>query len=273
MKEPHIPVARPDFLEDISLTKTRKTVLEMKNKNHGVLRSFFYTAILTVSCSFASAQESSLSSASDPVPELLAQASRYALQYESMAAEFGPYDLRVTEPLLAAADLHVEAGNYLDALQGYEHALHITRISTGLFSEEQIPLVEKIIDCNVTTSNWPVVDEQFRYLQLLYSRVYEQGTEEWARGLAVVSDWHVLVINHGLATNSSDHLREAHRLLKTRLELAEQTAGTEEEEVLAVLRQNVRLTTHYLRMVERQSATEAHGVERLSLMDQVALTH
>jgi len=272
MNELHFPVARPDFLEDISHTKTRKTVLEMKNKNHGVLRTFFYTAILTVSCSFASAQGSSHSSASEPVPQLMAQASRYAQQYESLAAEFGPYDLRVTEPLVAAADLQVEAGNYLDALQGYEHALHITRISTGLFSEEQIPLVEKIIDCNVSTANWPGVDEQFRYLQLLYSRVYEQGSEEWARGIAQLSDWHVLVINHGLETNSSDHLREAHGLLKTRLELAEQAAGTDET-VLEVLRQNVRLTTHYLRMVERQSAQEALGGARLSLMDQVALTH
>jgi len=265
----HFFVARPDFLEDISCTKTRKTVLEMKNNKHGVLRTFFYTAILTVSCSFATAQGSSLTSASDTAPELLAQASRYALQYESMAAEFGPYDLRVTEPLVAAADLHVAAGNYLDALLGYQHALHITRISTGLFSAEQIPLVEKIIDCNVSTANWPDVDEQFRYLQLLYSRIYEPGSDEWARGLGQVSDWHVLVINHGLETNNPNHVREANDLLKTRLRMAEQTAGTDEE-VLAVLRQNVRLTTHYLRMAERRSAEEAFDGARLSLAEQIA---
>lgn len=243
----------------------------MNYKNHGVLRTFFYTAILTVSCSFASAQESSLSSAVDPVPELLAQASRHVMQYESMAAEFGPYDLRVTEPLVAAADLHVEAGNYLDALQAYQQALQITRISTGLYSAAQIPLVEKIIDCNASTDNWPAVDAQFRYLQLLYSRVYEPGSEGWARGIAQVSDWHVLVINHGLATNNSDHLHEAHELLTQRLQLAE-ASGNASDEVLAVLRQNVHLTTQYLRLAQRRSAEDAFGGGRLSLVDQVAWT-
>lgn len=269
MKTPHFPVAPPVFLEDISFTKTRKTVLEMNYKNHGVLRTFFYTAILAVSCSFASAQERSLSSAIDPEPQLLAQASRYAQQYESMAAEFGPYDLRVTEPLVAAADLHVEVGNYMDALQSYQQALHITRISTGLFSEEQIPLVEKIIDCNTATENWPAVDEQFRYLQLLYSRVYEPGSEGWARGIAQVSDWHVIVLNHGLKTNSEDHLREAHELLRLRLQLAEASENASEE-VLGVLRQNLQLTTHYLRLAQRQSAEEAFAGSKLSLAGQVA---
>jgi hypothetical protein len=269
MKVTHIPVAHPDFLEDISLTKTRKTVLEMKNKNHGITRTFFYTAILTISCSCAFAQDGSLPSVSDSAPDLLAQASRYALQYESMASEFGPYDLRVTEPLMAAADLQVEAGNYLDALLGYQQALQVTRISTGLYSEEQIPLVEKIIDCNVATGDWPSVDEQFRYLELLYSRVYEQGSEGWARGIAQLSDWHVLVINHGLETNNSDHLREAHGLLRQRLQLAEQSADTDAK-VLEVLRHNVKVTTHYLRMAERQSAESAFDGVRLSLVEQVA---
>jgi hypothetical protein len=206
---------------------------------------------------------------SDSAPDFLAQASRYALQYESMASEFGPYDLRVTEPLMAAADLQVEAGNYLDALLGYQQALQVTRISTGLYSEEQIPLVEKIIDCNVATGDWPSVDEQFRYLELLYSRVYEQGSEGWARGIAQLSDWHVLVINHGLETNNSDHLREAHGLLRQRLQLAEQSADTDAK-VLEVLRHNVKVTTHYLRMAERQSAESAFDGVRLSLVEQVA---
>ena len=269
MKAAYIPVAHPDFLEDISLTKTRKTVLEMKNKNHGITRTFFYTAILTISCSCAFAQDGSLPSVSDAAPDLLGQASRYALQYERMASEFGPYDLRVTEPLVAAADLHAEAGNYLDALTGYEQALQVTRISTGLFSEEQIPLVEKIIDCNVASADWPRVDERFRYLELLYSRVYEQGSEGWARGIAQLSDWHVLVINRGLETNNSDHLREAHGLLRQLLQLAEQSASTDKE-VLQVLRHNVELTTRYLRMAQRHSAEQAFDEATLRMVEHVA---
>lgn len=244
----------------------------MNKNNLGVLRTFFYTAILTASCSLASAQGSNLSSASAPAPESLSQTSRYGLQYESLAAEFGPYDLRITEPLVAAADLQVEAGNYLDALLGYEQALHITRISTGLYSAEQIPLVEKIIDCNVSTENWPRVDEQFRYLQLLYSRVYEPGTEGWARGIAQLSDWHVLVINHGLPTKSSDHLREAHDLLTQRLSLEEKSPAADAT-VLEVLRYNVDVTQHYLRMAERRSAHGAFDSSKGSLQDQIAWQH
>jgi tetratricopeptide (TPR) repeat protein len=244
----------------------------MNYKNDGFFRTFFYTAILTASCSFSHAQDDSLSSVPTAAPDLVGQAAQHVALVDDMATEFGPYDLRLTEPLLAAADLQAEAGLFTQALEGYQQALQITRINTGLYSEQQIPLVERIIDCHVSLADWPHVDEQFRYLQLLYSRVYEPGSEGWARGIAQISDWHVLVINHGLATDRQDHLKEAHELLTQRLEFSQTMPGVDER-VLEVLRRNVELTTHYMRLAARRSAQEAFDGARLSLVDQVAWTN
>lgn len=243
----------------------------MNYKNDGFLRTFLYTTILTAACSLAHAQEDGLASASVATPDPLAAAQRVAL-VSDMVAEFGAYDLRLTEPLLAAADLQVEAGLYSQALEGYQQALQITRISHGLYSEQQIPLVERIIDCHVSLADWPNVDRQFRYLQWLYSRVYEPGSDGWARGIAQISDWHVLVINHGLATGRQDHLKEAHELLTQRLAFTEKMQGVDER-VLEVLRRNVDLTSYYMRQAVRRSAQEAFDEARLSLVDQVAWTN
>ena len=41
------------------------------------------------------------------------------------------------------------------------------------------------------------------------------------RGLAQVSDWHLLAVNNGLAGDTLSHLRSAHRIYQQRLDLAE----------------------------------------------------
>ena len=136
-----------------------------------------------------------------------------------------------------------------------ERALHIIRINQGLYSEPQIPVVERLIKCNVAVENWEAVDENFRYLQFLYTRLFDQGGLRWDYGIAQVANWHVIAINNNLGTDRKEHLREANKLFKLRLIYAEQDESVGQD-VIDVLQHNVKYTAYHLRKQEEEIKTE-----------------
>src|SRR5690606_38217336 len=101
-------------------------------------------------------------------------ASAYLDQLLQLEVAYGPYDIRLAEPLQAAAAALEQSADPLQASQLYERALHVTRINDGLYSESQIAIVEKLIDCFALLEDWPQVDRNFRYLHLLYTKLYEK---------------------------------------------------------------------------------------------------
>lgn len=242
-----------------------------KNKYESMC-SFFIAGALACSCALAQAQthESSRLSSSAGLassePSLLAVDSlsptladkaipQFAALLESIESEFGPFDARLSEPLLSAADILARDGDYTQARAFLERALHVTRINTGLYNEAQIAIVERLIDCNVAEEAWEEVDGNFRYLQLLYGRLYERGSAQWQHGIGQVSDWHVIAINNNLGEDLSDHLREANKLFAQRLALAEER-GDVNEALLDVFRHNVATTAYHLRKREEGFASE-----------------
>ena len=175
-------------------------------------------------------------------------AQSYLDQILRFEMEYGPYDRRLAESLQAAAAKLEQNLDPLQASQLYERALHITRINDGLYSKSQIGIVKSLINCLATLEEWEVVDRHFRYLHLLYTRLYESGSVELDRGLAQISDWHVLAINNGIGSDREDHMREAIKLFRQRLALAEQFGHADEEEV-AFLQRNLAVTQYNLRLM------------------------
>ena len=239
----------------------------MKN-NHWSMRALIVTGVLACSGVFAQAhaQEANLFAASTALAHIQSShidtgklvefngarsAEELASTLASMEADYGPFDARLGEPLLSAGDILAENGDYLQARNFLERALHVTRINQGLYSEPQIAIVERLIDCNVAVEDWDAVDDNFRYLHLLYSRLYDRGSDQWNYGLAQVSDWHIVAINNNLGSDMTDHLREANKLFRQRLTLAEK-AGNVDEGTLEILRHNVDMTAFHLRKNQQQ---------------------
>jgi len=191
-----------------------------------------------------------------PLPDLLQEASvltlaqpsasSYLDQLLQLEVAYGPYDIRLAEPLQAAAAALERMADPLQASQLYERALHVTRINEGLYSESQIAIVERLIDCFALMEDWPQVDRNFRYLHLLYTRLYEPGTVELDRALAQISDWHVIAINHNIGGDIQDHLREAGKLFRQRLAFADAHGNTDAQDV-ELLRRNLEVTQYNLR--------------------------
>src|SRR5690606_26648484 len=116
-------------------------VLTMKNNNYGSMRAFFVTGVLAFSCATAHAEgvhhfaaSTTLADRQTSQPETTAtlvefneirSAADMALYLEGMEADFGPFDVRLGEPMLRAGDLLAESGDYLQARNFLERALHV----------------------------------------------------------------------------------------------------------------------------------------------------
>jgi tetratricopeptide (TPR) repeat protein len=207
----------------------------MKNKKYESLRVLFFTSVLSASLSSAVAQEVAIFQDLGHMGEI-----------ERLEAELGPFDYRLSEASQSMGNALFEGGAYAEAITHFERALHVTRINNGLHSEDQIPLLEKLIDCNISIENWTEVDSKFRYLHFLYTRLYEEGSAKLHHGLAQVAEWHVLAINKHLSPDITEHLREANKLFKLRLDYVEKQPSADDQ-VVEVLKYNIALTQYHLR--------------------------
>ena len=241
----------------------------MNNNNYESMRAFLVTSLFVCTCAVAQAQvqpdvanQLSSSAGLSSVEQTLFDTdntaqnsvategvSDYAILVEELESEFGPFDSRLSEPLLATGDKLAERGDYHGAISYIERALHVLRINQGLYSEPQIAIVERLIEFNVALEDWESVDANFRYLEFLYTRLFDEGGTKWDYGIAQVADWHVIAINHNLGDDLEDHLREANKLFKLRLAYAEQDERVEQQ-VIDVLRHNVQYTAYHLRRQE-----------------------
>jgi len=235
----------------------------MNNNKYESMRTFLVSGFLVCSCVLTQVQAQEVNQFAPSANKAQLNNSRvdtgnatdYTRLLIDLESEFGPFDARLSEPLLSYGDMLAQRGDYLEALGLLERALHVTRISQGLHSEEQIAIVERLIDCNVALENWVSVDENYRYMQFLYTRLYERGTDQWYHGIAQVSDWHIVAINNGLAEDLTYHLREANKLFQQRLTMAEEM-GIVDEKVLQILRHNIETTALHLRKQDDGISTE-----------------
>ncbi|MDP1933164.1 MAG: hypothetical protein Q8L60_17075 [Gammaproteobacteria bacterium] len=172
----------------------------------------------------------------------------FVLLIEQLESDHGPFDYRLSEPLQAAGSAMEKKGDFIQALRFYDRALHVTRINSGLYSENQIEIVEALINANVSLENWIAVDNHFRYLHLLYTRLYKEGTPELNRGLAQISDWHVLAINNDFGTDRISHLRDVSKLFQQRLKVLEGVLS-EDDPVIRTLRYNINISQYHLRVL------------------------
>ena len=68
-------------------------------------------------------------------------------------SEDGPYSAGLIEELSAVGVLNQQQGRLEEALENFKRALHITRVNYGLYSLEQIPVMEHIIEIQMITGN------------------------------------------------------------------------------------------------------------------------
>ena len=107
----------------------------------------------------------------------------------------GPFSADLPQSLLALGTALQNKGDLEAALDYLEQASHVTRINHGLYSTQQIPILERIIENHLQQGNLVAADEQQNYLFFLSQKNYGLDSKELLPALNRFAEWNIFAFS------------------------------------------------------------------------------
>ncbi len=180
---------------------------------------------------------------------------------------FNPYESAQMDVLIGRAMTLQEQNKHEPAIALFEQAWQISRISHGLYHEQQIFLIDQIVHSAMEAGQWELVDNQYDYLEHLYRRLYELDDPRLETGLQKISSFHVNAYNFNIDGRREHHLRRAAQIFDTRLEVANLTLA-EGHPKFQFLQESLAISRHQLYLMSAQYKENLARRER-SRRDQI----
>ncbi|MCG8413587.1 MAG: hypothetical protein MI746_05145 [Pseudomonadales bacterium] len=202
-----------------------------------------------------------------PDPSPTAVAADYAaesfvpLPVTLLPEDYNRYDNSQVDDLVLQGDQQQEAGLHEAAVKSFDMAWQASRVSNGLFNVAQVPLLERMIMSQIELEDWQAVDNHYAYLELIFTKLYDTNDARLEAGLQAVSSWHVNAYNLNLDGKRQQHMRKAHRLLKLRLEVAENTLPPDDPK-FEFLHESIRLSEMHLYLMSERYKDQLRKQER-----------
>lgn len=165
------------------------------------------------------------------------QARRLAI--ETIQSEQGIYSPDLQEAYSDLALFYDEIEDFESAVSTLGDALQITRINTGLYSEQQLPLINQMIGSNSRLQEWESVDDLHELMLHISSRLYELDSSPYLLAAEGYGSWKLRLLRENLLelsarglSNTADNLSGYYESLIRRVEAQE---GGNSEDLLKIL--------------------------------------
>lgn len=135
--------------------------------------------------------------------EISQQLTLFEENIANLEGEFGPYDNSLLEALLDQARYLTQIGQHQAAATAYDRALSITRISGGLLSEQQLPVLEDLTAAHKAAGDWLKADDKEHLTWYLQSRLHAPGSLEHTQALIDYGNWKMDVARRNLLGRSA----------------------------------------------------------------------
>ena len=123
--------------------------------------------------------------------DLLAQREQLQQQLAELESTLGEYDPALVEILSSLADSSALLNLFSEASTLRGRSLQIQRVSLGLFTPEQIPLILTKMDIDERAGDWETINESMEYLYwLLIEKSVSEG-EALINSLIQLSEFHL----------------------------------------------------------------------------------
>ena len=151
--------------------------------------------------------------------EISQQLTRFEENLATLESEAGPYDVSLIEALLDMGRYYTQISQHQSAAGVFERALNITRISDGLLSPLQLPVLEELIEAHKAAGAWQLADDREHLAYYLNTRLHAPGTQAYADAAVALGEWKMLALRGNLLGNSAlgnirevESLREIYRV-------------------------------------------------------------
>lgn len=140
---------------------------------------------------------------------LVAQRDQLEQRLGELQSEEGIYSPALGELYSDLGALHTELSDFDAAAQQYNQALQISRINTGLYSEQQIPLLLSLIDAHQRREDWQQVDNLSHLYLLMHQRLYSKQDPVFLAAAEDFGKWKLRMVNENLLGLSGRRRLEA----------------------------------------------------------------
>lgn len=131
---------------------------------------------------------------------------------ENMRGELGIYDPALLEAYSDLAGFYNEIEDYENAVKLFTDALQVARISSGLDSETQLPVLIRLIELNRKLEAWQEVDDLHALSLHINSRLYPLTDSRYLAYVETYGSWKLELLRdnllqqnfRGLANDASD---------------------------------------------------------------------
>lgn len=120
-----------------------------------------------------------------------------------LQSQQGIYDQSLIEAYDDFARLYLEMEDYESAAGALGEALQIARINSGLYSEEQLPLIQALIDARSRIQQWQEVDDLAHLIHYISQRLYALGDRQYLSAAQDYGEWKLRVIRENLLQQNS----------------------------------------------------------------------
>ena len=160
----------------------------------------------------------------------------YLSAIEDIEAEFGAYDLQLSQHLSSLGKQLQEHGEHAEAIELFKRAMHVQRINQGLYDMGQAPILENMIESQIAMGLWEDANDRYQYLYWLHRRNY--GTDD-PRMLPIInklSNWHLNAYALNISGGLFYHLINAHNLYQIAVDIVSNAYGKNDLRMIGPLK-------------------------------------
>ncbi len=183
-------------------------------------------------------------------PQEIADLQQQIYQYEQAISDIesshGAYGKAMGQQLDSLGLVYQKLGKHPQAIEVFKRAVHITRIHEGLYSPQQLPILERELRSLTALGQWKEVNDKLQYLYWLNKMNYGDNDPRILPALSRLSRWHLQAYALELGRDKeavTDHLITAHNMIVHSVNLLEQTGQDRE---LLINQLNGLTLTNYL---------------------------
>ncbi|WP_346838916.1 hypothetical protein [Microbulbifer sp. SAOS-129_SWC] len=169
----------------------------------------------------------------------------YRDRIEEMEAEQGAYGAGIDEQLMGLGVALQKDGNHEEAISEFRRAMLINRVNEGLYSLNQVPMIERMINSQIALNQWQDANDNQEYLYWLYVRNYGEDDPRMLPVIDHLSRWHLQAYVDEKGGSLFEHLISATNLYEMAVDIITKNFGANDLRLVDALR-GLKATNYYL---------------------------
>lgn len=167
-------------------------------------------------------------------------------------SEQGAFSPALGEHLLSLASNYQNRGHHDNAVEAFKRALHLQRINEGLYSMNQVPALEQLIESQIALGNWDDAAKKHSHMYWLHQRNFGHDDPRMLPMLDKMSAWHLSAFSLS-PVNIASHLMSAHQLFGLSINIIDKHYGKADLQMIKPLK-GLAVSNYYLATLQAEQS-------------------